>query len=114
MGNTTQWIARNAKRLKFRNRYMSTPFAVASIIFFTAYFTTFDEGQVLLAEKKNPVTYDYIRPWIKGMIVGLVALGGFLDRSLERRRKKIEDEETRGITQEEWIRKELEKGKQHE
>ena len=90
---------------------MAGPYAVAAIAFFTAYFTTFDEGQIALSQIKNPTTYEFVRPWVKSTIVGLVALGAFMDRSLERRRKKVEEEETKGFTQEEWIRRELEKEK---
>jgi hypothetical protein len=90
---------------------MSGVYMIGFIVFFTSYFTTFDEGQVALSQIKNPVTYDYIRPWIKSMIVGLVAVGALIDDRVGRRRRKIEEEETHGITQEEWIRRELEKGK---
>jgi len=90
---------------------MSGVYVVGFIVFFTSYFTTFDESQVVLSEKRNPVTYDYVRPWIKSMIVGLVSLGALLDDRVGKRRRKIEEEETKGHTQEEWIRQELEKGK---
>jgi len=90
---------------------MGGVYIVGFIVFFTSYFTTFDEGQVTLSQIKNPVTYDYIRPWIKSMIVGLVALGALLDDRVGKRRRRIEEEETQGLTQEEWIRRELEKGK---
>lgn len=100
----TEWIRRKA-------RYMGPVFAMGLVWIATPFLITLDEGMDNLAEMPIKSSYDWYRPWVKAGIVALAALGSFMDRTLDHRRRKITEEETKqyGLSEEEWARQETQK-----
>jgi len=90
-----------------RHTRHATPVLVAGLAYIGAPFlVTLDENLTHMDERlkrgEGMSYYDGWRPWIKASVVMLGALGAFMSREVDERRKKL-------VSETEWIKQEVKK-----